>query len=135
MVALAAWVFPGLGYWLMGEKKRAAIICTCVLTLFIGGILIGGIRVIDMPDGVSVDALMDKPWFIGQIMTGPLCIISALGADLVSPLRISYARSNEIGTLYTALAGMLNLLVILDAGHQEEDETEDNAPAAGETKE
>ena len=136
VVVAAAWVFPGLGYWLLGEKRRAIIVCACVLSLFLAGILIGGIRVVDAPDGISVDALMDKPWFIGQIMAGPISIISALGAQTVSPDRVSYARSNEIGTLYTALAGMLNLLVIVDAGHPEDAEDEELAgTGAGETKE
>jgi len=30
----------------------------------------------------------------------------------------SHSRSWEIGTLYTAVAGMLNLLVIIDSAHR-----------------
>ena len=74
--------------------------------------------------------LSDKPWFVGQVLCGPI----ALGAAWVSvqaarprgtnagnadaPMQaaaISHARSWEIGTLYTAVAGMLNLLVMIDA--------------------
>ena len=31
---------------------------------------------------------------------------------------VSHGRVNEIGVLYTAVAGMLNLLAIIDASHR-----------------
>ena len=31
---------------------------------------------------------------------------------------MSHALSNEVGTLYTAVAGMLNLLTIIDAAYR-----------------
>lgn len=74
--------------------------------------------------------LRAKPWFIAQGLAGPV----ALGAGAWSiwaatdpdgddgPLDVpgaaSHGRVNEIGVLYTAVAGMLNLLAMIDASHR-----------------
>jgi hypothetical protein len=48
----------------------------------------------------------------------------------------SHSRTNELGTLYTAVAGMLNLLVIIDAAGRTDDSTviAGTASARGEAK-
>jgi hypothetical protein len=79
-----------------------------------------------------LEELSDKPWFVGQILCGPISLVAAMvsvhearpvavagsaGPD-GSPQQyvpMSHARSWEIGTLYTAVAGMLNLLAIIDS--------------------
>lgn len=66
---LAAVLLPGAGHLVLGERKRAALIATGVLGLFFGGILIGGIDVIDSRE--------DKVWFFGQALVGPI----AFGVD------------------------------------------------------
>ena len=84
-----------------------------VLFLFFSGILIGGVDVVDRKE--------DHLWFIAQALNGPV----AFGADYVNQSRVSagvpdverksLAHVNEIGTLFVALAGLMNLVVILDA--------------------
>jgi uncharacterized protein DUF6677 len=74
--------------------------------------------------------LSDKPWFVGQILCGPISLaasaLSVHEARLRDPgldsnnqpilsVPPSHSRSWEIGTLYTAVAGMLNLLAIIDS--------------------
>jgi hypothetical protein len=118
LAALVGWLIPGAGYWLLGQRARAAIIGSVVLFLFAAGVLIGGVRVVDAPTEISPTALLNKPWFIGQVLAGPISVASALWADHVDPLRVSHSRSWEIGTLYTAVAGMLNLLALIDATHR-----------------
>ena len=82
--------------------------------------LIGGVRVVDVPNGVlstPVNAVSQKPWFVGQILAGPITLIaSSIGHD--EAYYASHSRVNEIGTLYTAVAGMLNLLAIIDAAYR-----------------
>jgi len=66
----------------------------------------------------------NKPWSIGQVFTGPMYIASAaIAVQMARPLAAnptepavppSHSRSWELGTLYTAIAGMLNLLAIID---------------------
>ena len=80
-------------------------------------------RELQAPDiagpGNLFQRIIGKPWFIGQVLNGPLGIGAAIASDQLA--QSSYknveakARLAEIGTLYTAVAGMLNLLTILDA--------------------
>lgn len=64
LAAAAAFVFPGAGHALRRKTRRALFAATGVLGLFFGGILIGGIDVIDREE--------DKWWFLGQAAVGPL---------------------------------------------------------------
>jgi hypothetical protein len=117
-VVLTGWLLPGSGYWLLGERARGAIVCLVVLAVFLMGMLIGGVRVIDAPDDFYPASLLAKPWFIGQILTGPISVVAALAANHVDTLRVAHGRSWELGTLYTAIAGMLNLLALIDSAHR-----------------
>jgi len=117
-VVLLGWLIPGGGYWLLRERARAIIVCVVVLAVFVMGMLIGGIRVVDAPSDFSPSALLEKPWFIGQILTGPISVASSVAASHVDPLRVAHGRSWELGTLYTAIAGMLNLLALIDSAHR-----------------
>jgi hypothetical protein len=138
--ALAACLFPGAGQFLLGDRARAACIAVGVLSLFFGGMLIGGIDVIDRKE--------DTIWFAGQALVGPLAFgvdyvhqnflkVTDLGgrlrtanpgevrdpsgrpapapAGVPPPNSKSLGRMNELGTLFSTIAGMLNLIVIIDA--------------------
>ena len=120
--ALLAWLWPGLGHISLGERKRGQLIMLGVLFLFVSGLLIGGLD--------CVDRKHDRLWFLAQGFCGPI----AFAADFANqrmvqaPLelkddpqliehlsRIGIGRVNEMGTLFIALAGLMNLVVILDA--------------------
>jgi len=127
VVALAGWVLPGLGYWLIGQRGRALACGLTILLVFFGGILIAGVRVVQAPDmkgsGNTFQRVLQRPWFIGQVLTGPLGITAAMISDKLAASPTyrdieTKARLAEIGTLYTAVAGMLNLLTIIDASHR-----------------
>ncbi|MDB5331621.1 MAG: hypothetical protein JWP03_2772 [Phycisphaerales bacterium] len=174
LVALAAWVLPGAGYALLGQYARAITIGTTILLLFVLGLLIGGIRALEVPgynahggkliswvkgqnrnggapyglrasdaplppgareEGWVVvthplDELRSKPWSIAQIMIGPIDVLCDWWSVVVSQpsdpnnpnsSRIaarSHSRINELGVLFTAVAGMLNLLAIIDSSHR-----------------
>ena len=78
----------------------------------------------------SFPEIANKPWFVGQILAGPICLAAArvsttaAHTPIVTPhgsepgLPRSHARIGEIGTLYTAVAGMLNLLAIIDSAYR-----------------
>src|SRR6185503_14517020 len=138
IVAAAAWALPGLGYFLIGQRTRGLTIGITVITLFILGLLIGGIRVLEVPTwddrGMSSDTTLmreirAKPWSIPQFLAGPIAIVG--GAWSVSAATVdkaagreqpagarSHSRINEIAVLYTAVAGMLNLLAIIDSSYR-----------------
>ena len=127
LVALAGWLLPGAGYWLIGERVRGITVGVTILTLFTLGILISGIRVVQAPDmsasGNVAQRILTRPWFIGQVLIGPVGLGAAYVSDELAnsatyrPIEAK-ARLAEIGTLYTAVAGMLNLLTLIDAAHR-----------------
>ncbi len=116
--AVSAWVLPGLGHFLLGERKRAKIIAVSIGLLWLVGLIIGGISVCDRRSA----------WFAGQVLLAP-----TLAVDYYYQLQLkhatgyrqspsnrwpayepSFGHANEQGTLYTALAGLLNLLAMMD---------------------
>lgn len=86
-----------------------------VLFLFLSGILIGGVDVVDRRN--------DKLWFYAQAVCGPITFAADLlnqrflssDEDVIKHKSLSHV--NEIGTLFVALAGLMNLVVILDVLH------------------
>ena len=135
LVALAGWLVPGAGYWLIGHRGRGVTVGVTIVLLFVFGLLVGGVRVLEVPyydrtgrrvDRPLLEEVRSKPWSIAQVMTGPVAI--AAGAVSVyastpdstgnTPGAESHARVNEIAILYTAVAGMLNLLTIIDSAHR-----------------
>ncbi len=139
VAAVLAIVFPGAGHAYLGEIRRAVLIASGVMGLFFGGILVGGIDVVDRKE--------DFVWFIGEGLVGPIAfgvdyyhqnflkVRDGVGApprsafpnegrDPKTGVRVeggkppnsrSLGRVNELGTLFATIAGMLNLICIIDA--------------------
>lgn len=141
--AVAAWLIPGLGHILAGHAKRGAIIMVCIGGLWLVGLLVGGISVVHARGG---DGTL-RPWYLGQALIAPSIAveythdklragnegIDPSPSDLSIPYEPAYGRAAEIGTLYTALAGLLNLLAIIDIACREPRSSEHALPlGAGE---
>ena len=127
IVALVGWILPGAGYVLIGQRVRGLVIGVTILLLFALGLLIGGMRVIDAPTALSPQAVFQKPWFIGQVMAGPVALAANYVANhwtvgRVVGVPMSHARIYEIGVLYTAVAGMLNLMAVIDSSYRASNE-------------
>jgi len=139
--AAAAWLWPGLGHIVCGERRRGMLIMFGVLFLVVSGLLIGGLD--------AVDSRNDRLWFLAQALCGPLIFgIDLLrGMVMIDPppnwyiepnwaaryadwqarylagepgpmttiRRTGIGHVNEIGTLFIALAGLMNVAVMLDA--------------------
>lgn len=152
LVAVASWMVPGMGYWMIGDPVRGLTIGVTVVLLFVAGLLIGGVRVIDVPGFNSIgqpirERVLDrqpvsimrtnpwqeikvKPWSMAQVLAGPVAIIGGAGSVMAaqpttnrdrgttSIADVSHTPVNEAGTLYTSVAGMLNLLAIIDAAYR-----------------
>ena len=130
--AFAGWLLPGLGHFLLGQSRRAVVLGTTIGTLWLGGLLIGGVSVIDHDDHPA--------WFLGQVLVAPSWAADVYRLSLVSehdggfapeddpPFEPAYGRAHEQGTLFTSLAGLLNLLAIIDVLYR--DPSEDPRPAA-----
>ena len=113
--ALLAWILPGLGHIAIGQKRRGFLMMSGVLFLFFAGLLIGGVDVVDMK--------RDRLWFLAQACNGPIAFIADFlnqsmlkTADATTQARLtSLGNINSTGTLYIALGGLMNLVLILDA--------------------
>jgi len=130
--AIAAWALPGLGHYLLGQRRRAVVLAVAIIGLWFAGLFIGGISVIDHRDETTMRPSKFSLWFLGQMLIGPSLIVDLYHQQLKSdsqmtfghlpepedqpqPLYVpSQGRVYEIGVLYTSLAGMLNLMAILD---------------------
>ena len=104
-VGLMGWFVPGAGHLMINEKKHAIIIFVTIALTFVIGLYIGSIGVIN-PVGA-------KPWYVAQIMNSPaVAVIGQMTRTGDYPV---YGRPNEIGQIYTSIAGLLNLLCIVNA--------------------
>ena len=127
VVGFLAWLAPGGGHFALGQRKRAGVIFVTVLLTFAVGLYAGSIGVID-PLGA-------RAWYFAQVMNSPAVLL--LGSHVVAvqqefdrqtaeqredasrkvtaePYRV-YGRPGEIGQIYTSIAGLLNLLCIVNA--------------------
>ena len=121
-IGAAAWLVPGGGHYLLKERSRATVILVMVVLTFLIGLYVGSIGVID-----SVNA---KPWYAAQVMNSPtVMVLGSYVANVqrqadeamkmgrepsIAPYTV-YGRANEIGQIYTSVAGLLNLLCIVNA--------------------
>ena len=116
--AFFGWLVPGLGHWVIGQRRRAVIIGLSIALLWVLGLLLGGIGVIDRHQ--------HRFWFMGQVLVAPSIAVnwatqeaksaqSQRGRGDTEPIyQPSFSRIHEQGVLFTALAGLLNLLAVID---------------------
>ena len=106
-VGILAWLIPGAGHWLLGMRNRAVIMFFAVCSTFVLGLVLGSIELID-PTGAKV-------WFCGQLLSGLPGIITTLMQNPSIYITDIYGWGADLGQLYTGMAGLLNLLCIIDA--------------------
>ena len=112
LIALFAWALPGLGHWFLGERARALIFFVVLTVTFWGGVAVGGVR-------STVQLKENGAWIAAQLCMGP----QALGAWYLGnqnqakygdQFKAPWPASN-ISVVYTGIAGLLNLLIIIDS--------------------
>jgi hypothetical protein len=137
--AFLAWLMPGLGHWYQGRRHKAIIFFVCILGTFVYGLYLGEGRVVyaswrdndrRLPYlcqvGVGLPAL---PAIVQARRAKPIQFpiyedfmappqVAPEGAAHPDELDILQKRLNrywELGTVYTMIAGLLNILAIYDA--------------------
>lgn len=161
LAAFLAWLIPGLGHLYQGRIAKAVLFFVCIMSLFAYGVYLGGsdelgwgrvvyaswrtgdkrlpylcqigIGLPALPALVQANRVRNSkaPWWNG-FMAPPRVNDDGLNNQpTVHTLHRKLHRYFEIGTVYTMVAGLLNLLVIYDAwggpviyatGKDEEDE-------------
>ncbi len=126
---LLAWLLPGLGHFYLGKRKRAVVFFCVVATAFVLGIgSDGAASLIDPRQPLSYLATFDN------LAMGPLDLVSRqltfhemayrLPGDESSPRQQELTRllrdrvkspTYEYGNTFLLTAGLMNILLILDA--------------------
>lgn len=99
---------PGLGHLYLGRRAKGLIFLGCLLALFLLGVA--------MDSRLQLYLGLEDPlallFSLAQMAMGaPYFAARALGYDAGMVTSITY----EYGNTFTAVAGLLNILVILDA--------------------
>ncbi len=116
-----AWLVPGLGHLYLGHRVRGLICLVTITATFWTGVAIGGVQ-------GTVDPHDRTLWFMAQLCTGGNTLAAYGLHRAVEPRTnepsvvsqrsaalLAHWLSSDVGVHYTGVAGLLNLLVILDA--------------------
>ena len=120
--ALASWFLPGSGHYLAGQKDEGLLVGGAVIVMFIAALVLS--------NGHAVDRVDSPAYFIGTVLFGAgslfACAVTA-PLELTAPLPTFY----ECGATLALVAGLMNLVVILDAYTVAECGESAAAPAEG----
>jgi hypothetical protein len=131
IAALLAWCIPGLGHLYQRRTSKGLLFMATILGTFLYGLIIGDGRVVYAswkPDEVRLHYLCQA----GVGLPAMPALVQALrhrgrkptfGSFMAPPAddtqrhewHYTLNRSFELGTIYTMIAGLLNILVIYDA--------------------
>lgn len=154
VAAVLAFLFPGAGHWYQGRYGKAGLFSTCILVLFVMGMILGNGKCVYaswipqdyrwhyiLQASVGLPAApaaiqwyrerQGEPFLWGGFMARPKADLG-----LLSDWQRDSAAGFDLGTLYTMVAGLLNILVIFDAyggpmpipGHESRKKKKPDAP-------
>ena len=110
---LLAWLVPGAGHWALGRRGKALLYFVGITLLFVMGLFLGEFR----------NFHPEHFWlhFLAQVWVGGFTLPAAfflkdLPLETAEPVReVAMGFSGlDVGVLYTAVAGLLNLCVMVD---------------------
>jgi hypothetical protein len=104
---LAGWLIPGGGHFLLRRMGRGALLLSAIALLFAFGMFNEGLFF-----EPARGNLIDSAGFLGNLCAG-LFYFGAKLAGYTAP--ISAAPHSDFGTKFLLIAGLLNVLAILDA--------------------
>jgi hypothetical protein len=107
LLCLAAWAIPGVGHLWQGRRAKGLVFLIALPLMFAIGLLIQGrLFPFDMSEPLVGLAA------IANVGIGiPYFVAKALGAGAGNVRAVTY----EYGNAYLIVAGLLNLLVVIDA--------------------
>lgn len=107
LVALLAWVVPGAGHFYLGRRGRGALFCVLVLvSLTVGCLLDGNLYRITPQQPLSILAT----W--ASMGMGAAYFVLRWGLGYAGDIM---AAGYEYGTAFILTAGLMNLLLVIDA--------------------
>ena len=107
LICLAAWLLPGAGHLWLGRVGKGCVFCVAILAMFAIGLWFEGrLFAFEMAQPLgTLAALADLGVGI------PYVVAESLGAGAGQVVEQSF----EYGNTFLIVAGLLNMLVVLDA--------------------
>lgn len=112
---LLAWLIPGAGHWMLGMRGLAAVYFGAISFAYWAGMLIGGVK-------TSVDPIGNFWIFLAEMGVGAYTAVCYLIASTIKTVPVyepspyvSYFPGSDIAQIYLSVAGLLNVLAVLDA--------------------
>jgi hypothetical protein len=158
--ALFAWLWPGAGHLYQRRYAKGILFMVCILSTYFFGLTLGGGHCVyasfNKNDfrwqyvcqlGVGAPALPAVVQYFSVMKTGKPVLVSWLAPpeqpvrpednDELAQWHLKYSSGFEMGTLFTVVAGLLNVLAIYDAyaGPMTAAPEEDEKPPDKEKKE
>jgi TM2 domain-containing membrane protein YozV len=134
LALLLAWMVPGLGHFYQGRVGKGLLYSASILSLFLFGLWMGNWKIVYwrwVNPTVNTEAFCFN--YLGQFWAGLIALpallqatfpgkVSFLGSFMAEPIQRdinelypTLGKFVEIGTLYTTVAGLLNILAMYDA--------------------
>ncbi len=137
IAALWAWLIPGAGHWYQGRRTKSIIYFVCIVSTYFFGLAIGGGHVVyaslakndfrwqyfcQLGVGVPAFPALVQTYrvrsggepLIADVMAPP-GEVRMREKDKLAMWHEKYTNKFEIGTLYTMVAGLMNILAVFDA--------------------
>ncbi|OFV97357.1 MAG: hypothetical protein A3F68_07205 [Acidobacteria bacterium RIFCSPLOWO2_12_FULL_54_10] len=107
VILLAAWMIPGGGHFWLRKWGRGALLCGSLSVLFLSGVVMHGRFFSFLTAG-----MIETVGFLGNLCAGFLFLAARLLG--YNPLAAASPVA-DFGTKFLLIAGLLNILCILDA--------------------
>ena len=104
---VAAWLLPGGGHFWLKRWGRGAILLASVGAMFVAGLFMDG-RFFELQPGNMVETL----GFLGDLCSGLFFVAAKMGGHVSEVVASPIA---DYGTKFLLVAGLLNVLCVLDA--------------------
>lgn len=102
--AILTWLVPGLGHFLLGRRGKGILFFVMITTLYVWGMVLS--------DFLNVNQERHPIYFIAEAFYGLATLVAMVATQ---SLRIeSFNPFHDVGLLFTATAGLLNIVVIVD---------------------
>ena len=109
-VALA-WLIPGGGHFLLKRTGRAALLLAAITSMFVCGLMMRG-AMFQPASGDLLTTLINTGGFVGDLSSGILYLMSVwLGYNQPD----TAGAVHDYGTKFLVVAGLLNILAMVDA--------------------
>jgi len=110
VAVVLAWLWPGLGHLFLQRRGKGLVLMGALIALFVLGV--------SMASGLQLHMGLDDPlaalFSLAQMAIGAPYLLARMMGYGLDPALVQ-APTFEYGNTFTAVAGLLNVLVMLDA--------------------